>query len=165
MNHSTWWELFLQLEHGQPTASMSQGGTRVRSRLMTCCISIVAQGSHCRSHCLPVRPVAPAAPQLGAGMVTSRTRSPPHDAHRKPTSVMPRSPHRCGTVRGAKPAGEKRSPSTNDPRVPQQHDLTQLQGDLLDRGQVASKAPKEMFFKRRCACSGRSSVNTMPGHL
>lgn len=53
----------------------------------------------------------------------------------------------------------------DDPRVPQQHDPTQLQGDLLDRGQVASKAPKEMSFKRRCACSGRSSVNTMPGHL
>lgn len=82
----------LQLEHGQPTASTSQGRTRIRSRLMTCCISIVAQGSHCRSHCLPVRPMAPAAPQLRAGMVTSRTRSPPHDAHRKPTSVMPRSP-------------------------------------------------------------------------
>lgn len=90
-----------------------------------------------------------------------KTRSPPCDAPNKHTSAMPPSPHRCRAGHSTKPG--KQSPDMYDPRGPQ-HEVMQLQGDLLDREQVATKAP-QMSFKRRSVFSGRSSVNTMPGHL
>jgi len=117
--------------------------------------------SHGSPRCLPVLQCTSIPSQTRRG--GPKTRSPPHDAHSKYTSVMPPSTYRCGMVRRAKPAG-KQSSGVDGPRAPQ-HDLTQLQGDFMDRGQVVSKASKEMSFKRRLAFSGRSSVNTMRGHL
>lgn len=66
-------------------------------------------------------------------------------------------------MHGAKSSGNQ-NPGVCDPRGPQ-HDLTELQRDLLDRGHVTSKAPKEMSFKRRSALRGGSSANTMPSQL
>lgn len=66
-------------------------------------------------------------------------------------------------VHGAE-TSEDQSPGVSDPRGPQ-HNLTELQRDLLDRGHVASKALKGMTFKRRIVLCGGSSANTMQSHL
>lgn len=54
------------------------------------------------------------------------------------------------------------SPGVGDSRRPQ-HGRTEQQGDLLDGGQVAFKAPKRMSFKRRNVL--RCSASTVSSHL
>lgn len=71
----------LLLEHGQPTFRISQGRTRLRSRLMVHCISLVTQGRGMADPTVSQSFSAhvsqcPAVPQFGVGTVTPRRADP-----------------------------------------------------------------------------------------